>query len=118
MGDIYSWRVTYHDDTEITEDQAGGFANVDQARVKAVELRPGWGDDLHRVEVPDGAVPVFFRRRQIVVSPEGLTPGSITHCIGWKRGDEAVYLFVQSDGSTLLTNDLQAYRRQYGSSSR
>ncbi len=30
------------------------------------------------------------------------------HCIGWKRGDEAIYLFVLSDGSTLLTDNLQA----------
>jgi hypothetical protein len=64
----------------------------------------------HRVDVPAGATPIFFRRRSVEINPlQGETGNrTTTHCIGWKRGDEAVYLFVFDDGSTLLTNDLQA----------
>ncbi|MBA2285832.1 MAG: hypothetical protein H0W02_10135 [Ktedonobacteraceae bacterium] len=68
---------------------------------------------IYVVSVPAGAVPVFFRRRSIELTPEGsIVTRKTTHCIGWKHDiafdDRAVYLFVQADGSTLLTDDVQA----------
>ena len=111
MQDIYTWRVTYQDGTQLEEeDAASGFMGVDQERVKSVELIPAWGDDNHRVIVPSGAQPVFFRRRSLVINPttEQTEQASTIHCIGWKREQDTVYLFVKDDGSTLLSNDLQA----------
>lgn len=111
--DAYSWHVRYRDGTELPEfdglDTEGrGFAEVEDMRVGQLAL-------VHAhfpafvVNVSDGDTPVFFRRRSREMTLEGVEIGSQTvHCIGWKHGDLAVYLFVFDDGSCLLADDLQA----------
>lgn len=115
--DAYHWVVTYQDGTHLQEfDEPGsigrGFAEIGDQPVKDIWLmRPDPNLNYgHHVTIPDGAMPVFFRRRRIVIDPvdSNVTPQLAAHCIGWKRGAEAVYLFVFDNGSTLLTNDLQA----------
>lgn len=110
--DTYTWRVTYHDGTQIHEfDEerldGRGFLEVDQHQIKLVELiSPNLE---HRVAIPEGATPVFFRRRSAIVMQGSDTPDlSTKHCIGWNRSESSVYLFVLGDGSTLLTSDKQA----------
>lgn len=113
--DALTWSVVSHDDTQIPEfDEARpdgrGFAEIDKAQVKFLDLNTADLLAKHRVLIPDGAEPVFFRRRAIVLNleTEQETGRSTTHCIGWKKGDEACYLFIFEDGSTLLTSDLNA----------
>jgi hypothetical protein len=113
--DAYTWGAIYTDGSSIGEyDDPGGlgFAAVDSTQVKRLGLLNASSPHLasHSVDIPPGATPIFFRRRSIELGPiVGEEQGrSTVHCIGWKRGDEAVYLFVYDDGSTLLTNDLQA----------
>ncbi len=108
--DAYTWRVTYHDSSTLdeydeTRPDGRGFAEIDSAQVRMVEL-----SDILKIAVPDGAEPVFFRRRRVVLNPEDDTVvnRSVVHCIGWKKDDDACYLFVFADGSTLLSSDLQA----------
>ena len=108
--EAFTWYVAYDDRTTLSEDDASCFADVDQAHItELMLLRPeGWAP--HRVEVPHGATAVFFRRRQIVINATGEQESSrpTIHCIGWQRGDDSVYLFVMSDGTSLLTSNLQA----------
>lgn len=108
--DVYTWMALYHDESAIQEydhPDGHGFAIVDSARVKRLTLASE--SCSHSVNVPNGATPVFFRRRGIVVQPGGgQAPLPTVHCIGWKHEDKAVYLFVGEDGSTLLTDDFQA----------
>lgn len=113
--EAYTWGAIYDDDTLINEydrEEGLGFAEVNQSRVKALFLYPTCGEGLpyNGVKIPQGATPIFFRRRRIVINLAQETSASrpTVHCIGWKKADEAVYLFVFDDGSTLLTNDLQA----------
>ncbi len=109
--DVYTWRAVYHDEqTCITENAHNSFADVDQSRVKVVLLLPLAGGSSHRIDIPQDAQAVFFRRRSIALNPntDEQQARPTVHCIGWKRDTETVYLFVMSDGSTLLTNDLQA----------
>lgn len=110
--DIYSWHATYSDGTHLDEEHAaGGFASVDQERCTALTLLYMGLVPVHTVHIPAGAKPVFFRRRRVAVNvlSETSKPQPTTHCIGWKHSEEdAVYLFVFADGTTLLTNDLQA----------
>lgn len=111
--DVYTWGALYDDNSCIGEYdrlEGRGFAEVESARVKELLLLSLQGDSAHSVKIPQGATPVFFRRRSIEINPlQGSSEARPTvHCIGWKRGDEAVYLFIFDDGSTLLTNDLQA----------
>lgn len=130
--DSYSWLVTYTDGTQIFEydeerPDGRGFAEREEKPVHTLTLmatdRP-W----QHMFVPKGAEPVFFRRRYIDVSPteeevaasqQGIfteaifarinaAPRTTVHCIGWKQGEQAEYLFVFADGSTLLSDDLQA----------
>lgn len=115
--DAYTWFVVCKDGTPIAEyddtrPDGRGFAEVDGTQVKTLELLPclPFDDVEHRVAVPDGATPVFFRRRTIELrlEDEQQTARPAIHCIGWKRDEQAVYLFVMADGSTLLSSDLQA----------
>lgn len=111
---MYHWWAVYTDDScigELDRDEGRVFAEVDLAHVKTLVLLPcKWDGPSHGVDIPQGATPVFFRRRSIKLHPlQGETGNrTTTHCIGWKRGDEATYLFCFDDGSTLLTSDLQA----------
>jgi hypothetical protein len=112
--DAYTWYALYEDDDIISEHdrpEGRGFAEVDSTRVKALVLIPSQGTGAtHQIELPQDATPVFFRRRSIEIDPlQGeSTQRPTIHCIGWKKGDEATYLFVFDDGSTLLTDNLQA----------
>ena len=112
--DFYTWSVLCADGTVLCEydrPEGRGFAEVASLPPVGLLLLPLQGiGPSHRVDVPQGATPVFFRRRSVTISPLAgeSAPRPTTHCIGWKHGDEAVYLFVFDDGSTLLTSDLQA----------
>jgi hypothetical protein len=121
--DIYTWEVTYADGSimgeyDDTRQDGRGWAEIGDQTVKAVMLTPSdatWYE-AHRVTIPKDAKPVFFRRRRVEINPNGeeQPPVSTVHCIGWKRGGSdvypmgAVYLFIYADGSTLMTDDLQA----------
>lgn len=112
MDDLYTWHVTYRDGTTINEydeahPQGRGFADVDGAQVKTLVLSSPDVCASYRVDISQGALPVFFRRRRIEITPDGAGTQQTVHCIGWKESS-AVYLFVWGDGSTLLTSDFQA----------
>jgi hypothetical protein len=107
--DMYTWNVTYEDGTRIDEYDADrpdgrGWAEVDQARVRRVEIE-AYNDLItsHVVHIPQNATPVFFRRRFIELGPDGESRRTV-HCIGFNF----CYLFIFEDGSTLLSTDLQA----------
>ncbi len=107
----YQWQVIYHDDSHIYEqDATHGFLSIPQEGVKHVLIVSLDGQSAYRVDIPSQAQPIFFRRRQVALSllDESSTPQPTIHCIGWKQAEQAVYLFVFEDGSTLLTSDLQA----------
>lgn len=111
--EAYTWGALYTDDTCIAEydrEEGRGFAEVDQARVKTLLLLSLQDGASYSVNIPQDATPVFFRRRSIEIDPlQGeSSPRPTVHCIGWKSDDTATYLFILPDGSTLLTDDLQA----------
>jgi len=110
--DIYSWRASYSDTEHLDETHAvGGFASVDQERCTALTLFYQGAVPVHAVAIPEGAKPIFFRRRRIAINlvDETSAPQETVHCIGWKRSEkDAVYLFVFENGNTLLSSDLQA----------
>jgi hypothetical protein len=110
--EAYTWAALYTDGSYIGEydrEEGRGFAEVDSVRVKQLRLGSCHSHlHTHYVEVPEGATPVFFRRRRINLVDGQAGPFTVAHCIGWKQGTTAVYLFVGDDGSTILTNNLQA----------
>ncbi|SRR6266571_3206832 len=109
--DAYTWCALYKDRLALDEEGAAhGFASALANSVESVLLIPtDLGRSVHRVSIPEGATPVFFRRRTVAFHPdESTTAGPVVHCIGWKRDDDGVYLFVGSDGTTLLSDNLQA----------
>lgn len=108
--DQYKWCAIYRDDTMLHEDDAEqGFASVNQDQVKVIVLLPLDAEMTpHHVSIPDGAMPVCFRRRSFEFGTDATTQRPTVHCIGWKQAESAVYLFVFHDRSTLLTDDLQA----------
>jgi len=111
---VYVWQVLHHNGETTPEyDEAApsgrSFAAVDTSSVSAISLlslvRPSVS-----VRVPEGATPVFFRRKGTVLS---LVTGEeqrypTVHCIGWKREEAACYLFIDEGGNILLTDDFQA----------
>lgn len=115
MKDLWTWSAVYKDGSVLYEyDEDGtehGFKEVGLDRVDSFCLLPSVSElKAYVVSVKDkDTVPVFFRRRSINVNADGTeNRRSTTHCIGWRRGDIASYLFVFEDGSTLLTDDLNA----------
>ena len=114
--DVYMWSVAYRDGTFTHEyDDARpdgrGFAEREEKPVQTITLaRVEDKAKVTSVAVPEGAEPLFFRRRaRLINSNTGDTLQSgTTHCVGWKCGDEVAYLFVFDDGTTLLTKNLQA----------
>ena len=113
--EVYTWGVIYTDGASLGEYdrvEGLGFAAVDSVRVKRVVLLNSSSPYLqsHSVDIPTGATPIFFRRRSIELHllDEQVQNRSTVHCIGWKRDAQAVYLFVYDDGSTLMTDNLQA----------
>lgn len=110
MQEYYTWQALYSDDSRLDEhDAVQGFASVDQERVAILSLLSN-GVPVHSVTISGGAQAVFFRRKSLVLNlmDESAKQGQTIHCIGWKRGEEAAYLFVFANGTTLLTSDLQA----------
>lgn len=110
QSDLYSWGAYYGDVETLQEAQASqGFASVDQSRITHIGLLLGENVE-HVVSVPVGAEAVFFRRRSIEFSLTGQNnqQNAVIHCIGWRKAEQAVYLFVFGNGKTLLTDDLQA----------
>src|SRR5882672_1854735 len=93
--DVYQWCVVYRNDVLLHEEDATqGFASVKQEQVKLLSLLSLAGVPSHHVAIPSCATPVFFRRRSIELNPNTNEEAYKTvHCIGWKRGDEATYLF-------------------------
>ena len=119
MQDIYPWLVTYEDGTTTAEYDAvrtdgRGWAEIETKPITSLALVALDGRVAHVVHLnPTFEAPVFFRRRQIALDGSGNEQGRVTtHCIGWKSTvpfeQSAVYLFVFPDGTTLLTDDLQA----------
>lgn len=115
LKEAYIWQVKYGDDTWLAEYSADclqgrGWSEVDKLRVAYVELLSADGTSAQGVQIPAGAEPVFFRRRNIIlnVNTEEEQHLTIAHCIGWKQGEQGTYLFVFANGSVLLTSNLQA----------
>lgn len=122
--DVYTWHVTYRDGSQIHEfdrPEGRGFVEVGEKPVRVVEITPvEVGEDFapellagrrpYRMPIPDGATPIFFRRRSIIIHIESdqMHMQSAIHCIGWKLGEKARYLFIRPDHTTVLTDDLQA----------
>ena len=109
-GDAWRWRVRLVTDEWVEEQVAGSFLDLPLELVRAVELLPV-GDRWPRrrspvrVEVPQGALPICFRRRQVVVPFGGagpVVPRGTLSCIGWQREGAGAYLFVADDGSAEL----------------
>lgn len=110
----YQWRATYTDGAYTDEcDDARpdgrGWAEREERPVRTITLMQE-GREVESMTIPDNAEPIFFRRRTIELrlDDEQATARPAIHCIGWKQDEQAVYLFVMPDGSTLLTDDLQA----------
>jgi hypothetical protein len=133
--DVYTWSVVYDNATIVNEydrSEGLGFAEVDSTRVKQLRLvdkaprqsihmeeDPETHDmnifgssyvTTHCVDIPQGTTPIFFRRRPIEVNlaVNQATRLKTWHCIGWKSEQCAVYLFISDDGSSVLSDDLQA----------
>ena len=123
--DIYTWEVTFADGSimgeyDDTRQDGRGWAEIGDQTVKAIMLTPSDASwyEAHRVNIPLGGTPVFFRRRRVEINPntDEIQGSSTVHCIGWKREENegvpykiaAMYLFIYADGSTLVTDDLQA----------
>ncbi|HTJ49434.1 MAG TPA: hypothetical protein VL443_08290 [Cyclobacteriaceae bacterium] len=107
----YSWTIIYKNGNFFNEYDCAGkrkFSDIDIKDVKHLRLDPmEIGLQTHFVNIPEGAEPIFFRRTQIAFAPEKVENLLTAHCIGWKKENTAVYLFVFSDGSTILSDDLQ-----------
>lgn len=109
----YLWQVTHSDNTVVCEygdERDIPFLDVIQKPVKKIELvlASPQREIQHVVQIPDGATPIFFRRKSVMVNAAVSGPKTLAHCIGWIQEGRAVYLFVFADGGTLLTSDLQA----------
>lgn len=98
--------------------QDHGFAEVDMARVVAVELIPQREDLAHhlvKIDTSRGQRPIFFRRRYINLDPvtfeEQRNRMSAT-CLGWQNtvngSNVASYTFYFDNGSSLVTDDHNA----------
>ena len=107
--ELYTWKIVYTDNSMLAEYDdtrldGRGFAEVGEKPIRAITLA------THSIVIPEGATAFFTRRKTLAANlAEGTQETSIkAHILGWKRGDEGTYLFIFEDGSTLLTNDLQA----------
>jgi hypothetical protein len=117
--DAYTWQVFYEDGAAVREhDEAEGVSWSEATRKTVSEIAlcsASSGREIrHIVQVPEGAIPVFFRRRSLMIDPMA-TEGdgkyqATAHCIGWKREEtgEEVYQFILEHGASILTSDLQA----------
>jgi len=105
--ETYTWSATLEDGSKIDESDVDSFTHIDKNQVSSIALLAE-GTILHQVNIPDDAYPVFFRRRALTLGPDAQSQDTAAHCIGWLRDGQGVYLFILPDGSTLLTDDLQA----------
>lgn len=122
MSDTWHWRAWYSDGTFLDEyDEAGqsrGFAQVDQSRCVAFELRAqhcGVQDIV--LAIPSDARPIFFRRRNIIgtTSEEGFheTHRTANTVLGFQktiggRNVKSLTVFMH-DGSVLITDDSEGF---------
>jgi hypothetical protein len=114
--DLWSWMVVYRDGSAVYECQGesaphAAWKDVNDRLVAGLALIPRQaGLQQVVVHVPEGAVPVLFRRRQIELNmASGEQTGRQTiHCLGWEGFHNASYVFIFQDGSTLLTSDRNA----------
>lgn len=111
--DAYQWRVIYQDGTVTDEyddirPDGRGWAERENKPVAEIHLMANDCSE-HQMSIPSGVTPVFFRRRSIELDPNSSSQTHRTvHCIGWRHGEQATYLFILPNGSTLLTGDFQA----------
>ncbi len=109
MPEAFSWSVVLADGPMVSEEEAGSFAAVAHRPVRTIILDPHAGSPPVFVRVPEGARPIFFRRRKIVLDPAGEeTDRRTITCAGYQTTEggrnRAVYLFVFEDGTLLLTD--------------
>lgn len=107
--DAYTWQV-YLSDNTIVPEADNLFAGIDQTKIRQIDLLPTGQGHVHSVQIPQDATPEFFRQRRTAISlMDGQEmPLPTVHCIGWKRGEHLVHLFIYDDGSVLLTDSPQA----------
>jgi hypothetical protein len=111
--ETYTWIAICQDGTDMQEYDASrpdgrAFSEIDATQIRQIKLESS--DNAlrsHYVDIPSHALPVFFRRRKVELNPNEQKQSTV-HCIGWKRENEACYLFVDDNGNTLLTDNLQA----------
>ena len=110
MPDAYRWRARLTDGRVIEEAEAGAWANVPPV-VCEIELVPNGrrvfdGRKPVRVRVPEGAVPVCFRRRRFLIRMSTGTgaPSGTATCIGWEGPNGCAYLWVEGDGTITGTD--------------
>ena len=75
MIDLFTWQVGYADGSTVNEYDAErpdgrGFAEVALSHSYHIALLSE-GLTIHSVRIPDGATPIFFRRRRIEFAGEG-----------------------------------------------
>jgi hypothetical protein len=115
VADRWTWVARRTDGTDYPEIGPDGIARgwaEAGADIRAIWLLPQGGGERMPVAVwvPAGATAVCFRRRRRALSlggRAGAEQPSLT-VVGWERGDQAVYLFVDDDGSSILTTDREA----------
>ena len=123
--DAWHWVAHYTDNGTIGEyeldddgnEVAHSWQHIDMSKFHYLELipqRPWLG--RHILALPDGARPIFFRRRLALqeldsqqVVDSGIRP--IT-CIGWQKTVEgknvASFTFLLEDGTSVLSDDRDA----------
>lgn len=114
--DAWQWVAHYVDGETLPEYDAGhptgrGWKDVDLTRVAYVVLQSQMPHLAHHVlKLPVGAEPVFLRRRVIGLDPvtDQETSRATITLLGWRRGDKESFVFYFEDGSSLISDDLNA----------
>lgn len=72
----WTWTVLYQDGTELTEEQAGGFGNVEIERVRVLVVSDRNDPKTQfAVHISEGMRPIFFRRkRQLTINDPSAVP--------------------------------------------
>lgn len=109
----WAWLVLYSDDTELTEEQAGGFAAVDIPRVKTLVVYDRNTPALHyAVPIREGMRPIFFRRKRQVIPMGGSSPANepvtFATVLGWQKTlngrNVKSLIWLMHDGSVAITD--------------
>ena len=113
--DDYQWVAHYADGTRVPEYVDGvarGWRDVAHARVVALSLIPtDPNQDVIRLELPQGAMPVLFRRRSVTVAYQDgwpVTSRETITVIGWESATASHYLAVSANGDVHATPDREA----------